>query len=60
MLGAQIGLDPEICKTAGFLHDLGKALTHEIEGPHAEIGADIAERNNLPPKIVTAIREHPD
>lgn len=60
MLGAQIGLDPEICKTAGFLHDLGKALTHEIEGPHAEIGADIAERNNLPPKIVTAIREHHD
>ena len=60
LIGAQIGLDPEICKTAGFLHDLGKALTHEIEGPHADIGADIAERNNLPSKVVTAIREHHD
>ncbi len=60
LIGAQIGLDEEICKTAGFLHDLGKALTHEIEGPHAEIGADIAERNNLPPIVVTAIREHHD
>ncbi|MEC7837195.1 MAG: ribonuclease Y [Chloroflexota bacterium] len=60
MIGAQIGLDEEICKTAGFLHDLGKALTHEIEGPHAEIGADVAERNNLPPTVVTAIREHHD
>ncbi|MFL2652892.1 MAG: ribonuclease Y [Dehalococcoidia bacterium] len=60
IIGAQIGLDEEICKTAGFLHDLGKALTHEIEGPHAEIGADVAERNNLPPTVVTAIREHHD
>jgi ribonuclease Y len=60
MIGAQIGLDEEICKTAGFLHDLGKALTHEIEGPHAEIGADVAERNKLPSTVVTAIREHHD
>ena len=60
IIGAQIGLDEEICKTAGFLHDLGKALTHEIEGPHAEIGADVAERNNLPSTVVTAIREHHD
>ena len=60
MIGAQIGLDEDTCKTAGFLHDLGKALTHEIEGPHAEIGADVAERNNLPPTVVTAIREHHD
>lgn len=60
IIGAQIGLDEEICKTAGFLHDLGKALTHEIEGPHAEIGADVAERNKLPSTVVTAIREHHD
>lgn len=60
MIGAQIGLDEEICKTAGFLHDLGKALSHEIEGPHAEIGADVAERNKLPSTVVTAIREHHD
>ena len=60
ILGGQIGLDVEICKTAGFLHDLGKALSHEIEGSHAEIGADIARRNSLDDKIVTAIKEHHD
>ena len=60
ILGGQIGLDVEICKTAGFLHDLGKALSHEIEGSHAEIGADIARRNSLDNKIVTAIKEHHD
>ncbi len=60
ILGGQIGLNVEICKTAGFLHDLGKALSHEIEGSHAEIGADIARRNGMDDKIVTAIKEHHD
>ena len=60
ILGGQIGLDVGICKTSGFLHDLGKALSHEIEGSHAEIGADIARRNSLDDKIVTAIKEHHD
>ena len=39
---------------------MGKALSHEIEGSHAEIGADIARRNSLDDKIVTAIKEHHD
>ena len=60
MIGAQIGADPQVCKTAGFLHDIGKALTHEVEGPHAEIGADIVSKYGLPKAVVTAIREHHD
>jgi ribonuclease Y len=60
MIGAQIGADPSVCRTAGFLHDIGKALTHEVEGPHAEIGADIVSKYNMPKKVVTAIREHHD
>ena len=60
MIGAQIGADPNVCRTAGFLHDIGKALTHEVEGPHAEIGADIVSKYNMPKKVVTAIREHHD
>lgn len=60
MIGAQLGANPQICRTAGFLHDIGKALTHEVEGPHAEIGADIVSKYNMPARVVTAIREHHD
>ncbi|MDA1297695.1 MAG: ribonuclease Y [Chloroflexi bacterium] len=60
MIGAQIGANPQTCRTAGFLHDIGKALTHEVEGPHAEIGADIVSKYNMPARVVTAIREHHD
>jgi ribonuclease Y len=60
IIGAQIGANPQTCRTAGFLHDIGKALTHEVEGPHAEIGADIVSKYNMPARVVTAIREHHD
>ena len=50
----------QVCKTAGFLHDIGKALTHEIEGPHAEIGADVAKQYGIRAPVVLAIREHHD
>ncbi len=60
MIGAQLGANPQHCRTAGFLHDIGKALTHEVEGPHAEIGADIVSKYNMPARVVTAIREHHD
>ena len=43
-----------------MLHDIGKALTHEVEGPHAEIGADIASRYNVSSKVKTCIAEHHD
>ena len=60
ILASQIGADPQIAKTAGFLHDIGKALTHEVDGPHAEIGADIAKRYGQKDRVVTGIREHHD
>ena len=60
MLASQIGANVEIAKTAGFLHDIGKSLTHEIDGPHAIIGADLAKKLGQNDKVVTAIREHHD
>ena len=59
-MAAEIGLDVRTAKTGGLLHDIGKALTHEVEGPHAEIGADIASRYNVSSKVKTCIAEHHD
>ena len=60
MIAAEIGANVRAAKTGGLLHDIGKALTHEVEGPHAEIGADVATRNRIPKHICTAIAEHHD
>ena len=60
ILAAQIGANPQTAKTAGFFHDIGKALTHEIDGPHAEIGAALAKRYGQKEIVITAIREHHD
>jgi len=57
-LAAEIGADTNVCKTAGLLHDIGKAVDHEVEGPHALIGADIARRLGRSAKIVHAIAAH--
>ena len=60
ILAAQIGANPQTAKTAGFLHDIGKALTHEVDGPHAEIGADLAKRYGQKEPVIKGIREHHD
>jgi len=60
MMAAEIGVNVEVAKTGGLLHDIGKAMTHEVEGPHAEIGGDIAEKYGLPKEIHRAIMEHHD
>ena len=60
ILASQIGANQQIAKTAGFLHDIGKALTHEVDGPHAEIGADLVKRYGQNARVVTAVREHHD
>ena len=60
ILAAQIGANPQTAKTAGFLHDIGKAHTHEVDGPHAEIGADLAKRYGQKEPVVKGIREHHD
>ena len=59
-MAAEIGADVKRAKMGGLLHDIGKALTHEVEGPHAEIGADVAAKNNIAAPIVDTIREHHD
>ena len=57
-IAAEIGADVNVSKTAGLLHDIGKAVDHEVEGPHALIGADIAKRLGRSAKIVHAIAAH--
>lgn len=58
MLAAELGIDIKKAKRAGLLHDIGKAVDHEIEGPHALIGADIAKKHNENHEIVHAIAAH--
>ena len=57
-MASELGLDPAPAKRAGLLHDLGKAIDHEVEGPHAVIGADLARRYGEKPAIVHAIEAH--
>jgi ribonuclease Y len=60
LVASELGAKTNIARTAGFLHDVGKALTHEVEGPHAEIGADLVAKYGMPDDIQKAIREHHD
>lgn len=58
VMASELGLDPVQAKRAGLLHDLGKAVDHEVEGSHAVIGADLARRFGERPEIVHAIEAH--
>lgn len=58
MMASELGLNPVPAKRAGLLHDIGKAVDHEIEGSHAVIGADLARRYGEEPMIVHAIEAH--
>jgi ribonuclease Y len=58
MLAAQLGADVKVAKTSGLLHDIGKALDHEHEGTHAQIGADFCRRYRLPHKVLHCIKAH--
>jgi len=57
-MASELGLDPEQARRAGLLHDIGKALTHEVEGSHAIIGGDIARKYGESAKVVNAIAAH--
>lgn len=58
IMAAELGLNEKQAKRAGLLHDIGKAVDHEMEGPHATIGADLAKRHGEAPLIVHAIAAH--
>ena len=58
IMASELGLDPTPAKRAGLLHDLGKAIDHEVEGPHAVIGADLCRRYGERPEIVHAVEAH--
>jgi ribonuclease Y len=58
LMAAELGLDVAHCKRAAFLHDIGKALTHEVEGSHAIVGADLVRKYGEHADIVHAIEAH--
>jgi ribonucrease Y len=58
IMAHELGLDPVLLKRGTLLHDIGKALTHEVEGSHALIGAEIARRYGEPDDVVHAIEAH--
>ena len=57
-MASELGINPAPAKRAGLLHDIGKAIDHEIEGPHAVIGADLCRRYGERPAIVHAVEAH--
>ena len=58
IMASELGADERTARRAGLLHDIGKAVDHEVEGPHATIGADLARRYGEKPVIVHAIEAH--
>ena len=58
ILAAELGADVKAAKMGGLLHDIGKAVSHETEGPHALVGAEIARRYGVPEKVVNIIASH--
>jgi ribonuclease Y len=58
MMASEIKADVRIAKMCGLLHDIGKAIDHEVEGSHAVIGAELLQRHGVPPTVVHAVRAH--
>jgi ribonuclease Y len=58
VLASEMGANVEVAKAAGLLHDIGKAMDHNVEGTHAQIGAEFVERYGVPPRVVNAIASH--
>lgn len=58
LMAAELGIDVRIAKRAAFLHDIGKALTHEKEGPHAIVGAELLRKHGESEAVVHAVEAH--
>ena len=58
VIASELGADVMAAKMGGLLHDIGKAVDHEVEGPHAAIGAQIAQKHELPFKVINGIAAH--
>ncbi|MBK5240494.1 ribonuclease Y [Clostridium sp.] len=58
LMASELGIDPTLAKRCGLLHDIGKAVDHEVEGPHALIGAEIAKKHHESASVVNAIAAH--
>jgi ribonucrease Y len=60
IMAAELGVDQRIAKRAGLLHDIGKALDHQLEGTHISIGVDLLKKYNEPEAVINAIEAHHD
>ena len=58
VIAAELGADVEVAKSAALLHDIGKAMDHNLEGTHAQLGAEFARRYGVNAKVVNAIASH--
>ena len=58
VIASELGANVEVSKAGGLLHDLGKAMDHEVEGTHASIGAEFARRHGVPAAVVNTIASH--
>lgn len=58
LMAGELGLDVSIARRAGLLHDIGKALSHEVEGPHAIVGADLIKRHGESAAVVNGVASH--